>query len=457
VISGGERLLLLAVAVGGLLAPLNFAMLAVALPDIRSEFDVSHAATAWLLSSYLITMTVAQPIAGSLGDQLGRARVLRMALLVFLICSLAATIAPSFPLLVALRVGQAASGATLIPTGMAMLRAVVPTERLGRMFGTFDAMLGIAAASGPLIGAFLVEVLSWRLLFLVNVPIVLLALWLLLLVKYRDSRPTSRLQIDWIGGTLLAGILAGFTWLFGSFDSEENQALVVAVAVGMVVLALGFVRRQTNGGVAMAPWGLFRVRSFAAAGAYVLMSNLVLYTALLTIPFFIREVQDGSPARIGLVLGALSIQLAAMAPLSGWLSDRRGRRMPAVAGAALVLAGMLMLAIGLSPDAPFAYLAIALALVGSGVGLGIGPATTAAIEIAPRALAGAVSGTDLMMSYVGSIVGTGVVAAVLGGGGAVPDTEVFRTVFVVAAVIASLTVIAGVAIHGRLADDVEAA
>jgi len=175
-----------------------------------------------------------------------------------------------------------------------------------------------------------------------------------------------------------------------------------------------------------------------------------MYTALLTIPFFIREVQQGSPTRIGLLLGAMSVQLAVVPPLSGGLSDRVGRRLPAVAGATLVLIGVLMLAAGLEPDVPFAYVAVALALIRSGVGLGIGPATTAAIELAPRSLAGAVSGTDLMMSYVGSIIGAGILAAVLSSGGELPSPGQFRTVFIVASVTSVLMVLAGAAIHRRV-------
>ncbi len=139
-------------------------LLAVALPDIRSEFALSHGAIAWLVASYLITMAVAQPVAGSLGDQLGRVRVFRVALVAFLAFSLGATLAPSFELLVALRIGQAAAGAALIPNGMAMLRAVVPVRRLGRVNGLFGSAMAVSAASGPLIGALLLETASWRLL-----------------------------------------------------------------------------------------------------------------------------------------------------------------------------------------------------------------------------------------------------------------------------------------------------
>ena len=445
----GERRLLAAVALGGLLAPLNSTMIAVALPDIRSDFALSHGAITWLVSSYLITMAVAQPVAGSLGDQLGRVRVFRVALLAFLVCSLAATLAPSFELLVALRIGQAASGAALIPNGMALLRMVVPLRRLGRVNGLFGSAMAVSAASGPLVGAALLEVSSWRLLFLVNVPVVALALLLHSRLRYADERASDRAEIDWLGGAILAGI----TWLLASFGGDAGGLATAAISAAVLAAGAAFVRRQMVARVAVVPWRLFRRRSFAAATAYIMVSNLVMYTSLLTIPFFVREVQDGGPATIGLLLGAMSFLMAALAPISGRLSDAVGRRAPAFAGAVLGFAGALLLVAGIDADVSFGYLAVALALVGSGIGLGGGAATTAAIEAAPRALAGSASGTNSMMRYIGSIVGAGVLAGLLGSGDGAPTVDVFRALFAVVAAMALVTVVSAAAIHTRVEDE----
>ena len=448
-----ERLLLAAVALGGLLAPLNSTMIAVALPDIRSEFALSHGAIAWLVSSYLITMAVAQPVAGSLGDQLGRERIFRVALVAFLAFSLGATLAPSFESLVALRTGQAVAGAALIPNGMAMLRAVVPPRRLGRVNGLFGSAMAVSAASGPLIGAALLDASSWRLLFLLNVPAVGLALLLHARLRYRDDVAVGRVEIDWAGAALLAAMLTGITWLLAAFNGEAGGAATAAVSAGVLITSVAFVRRQVVGRVAVAPWGLFRRRSFAAANGYIMLSYLVMYTALLTIPFFIREVQEGGHARIGLLLGAMSFLMAALAPLSGRLSDAVGRRGPAVAGAVLALAGALLLVTGIDAGVSFATLAGALALLGAGIGLGTGAATTAAIESVPRALAGSAAGTNSMMRYIGSIAGVGVIAGLLGGGEPVPSVEVFRAIFAVVASMALVAVISATAIHTRVGDD----
>lgn len=444
-----ERMLLAAVATGAVLAPLNSTMIAVALPDIRDDFTLSHTAIAWLVSSYLITMAVAQPVAGSLGDRIGRARVLRFALVGFLLASLAATLAPTFQALVALRIAQAAAGAALIPNGMALLRIVVPERRLGRINGLYNSAIAVAAASGPLVGAALLEFSSWRLLFLLSVPVVAVALLFHARLRGLEETTADRGPTDWPGIVLLTAILTGVTWLFGASSGLDRTIVALVVAFA----AVAFVRRQFIAPAPIVPWGLFRNRSFAAASVYTIVSNLVLYTSLLTIPFFVSEVQGGGAARTGLLLGAMTVLMAALAPISGRLSDAAGRRLPSLAGGALSLGGASLVLAGIDTDVSFAYLAVALALVGAGIGLGTGAASTAAVEAAPVSLAGSASGTNSMMRYVGSIVGAGVLAGLLGSGGPIPDVDVFRAVFAVVTVMAMITVIAATSIHVHVQGD----
>jgi MFS family permease len=271
-------------------------------------------------------------------------------------------------------------------------------------------------------------------------------------LDYRDREPARRPLIDWIGAALLVGILSGITWLFGAFDSDVTDAAILAVTAAVVLLVFGFVARQLRGQTVMAPWGLFRRPSFAAAIGYALLTNLVFYVALLSIPFFIREVQAGSATRIGLLLGTMSVLYAVVPLIAGGLSDRVGRRVPTLLGALFIFTGVVMVAVGLAPDVPFLYLAVALGLIGSGIGLGASPATTAAIEIAPAEQAGAVGGTDQMVTYIGGIVGAGVVAVVLDRSGVAADVDLFRTVFIVASVVAALTVVTSLAIHTRVVE-----
>ncbi|MEX0750159.1 MAG: MFS transporter, partial [Dehalococcoidia bacterium] len=436
-------LLLALSSLGAVLAPLNSTMIAVALPEIRQEFDLSHAAVGWLISGYLIAMAVAQPLGGRLGDQIGRTRVLRTGLLAFLAFSIAATFAPSFAFLVVFRIGQAIAGAVLIPNGMAMLRTMAPPDQLGRLNGLNGSILSAAAAAGPLLGAAALAMGSWRLVFPLSVPLVLVALVLLQRFHIHEERGPARTPIDWAGTALFVGLLTAVTLQLASLREGDGAVETVLRWAALVALALAFAWRQYVTTSPAAEWRLFRVRSFAASSAWILLTNLSMYTTLLMIPFFVRDVQGKSTEVAGLLLGAMSVLVAITSPFGGHLSDAWGRRPLALIGSALAFGGSLVLLLGLSSGVSAFYLAFSLAMVGVGLGLGIGAATTAAIESAPAMFAGAASGTSSMMRYAGSILGAGALAGVLrDGGSGAADVDTFRLVALGVVITAALAVAA---------------
>jgi DHA2 family methylenomycin A resistance protein-like MFS transporter len=279
------------------------------------------------------------------------------------------------------------------------------------------------------------------------VPLVGAALLCLALLGFRDRPSAARADIDWPGALFLAGVLASITLLLGDLRGQTEPVVLAAEATALVAFVALFVYRQASSVLPLAEWRLFRRPSYAGATSYILLSNLVMYTTLLCVPFFIKEVQGGSVGTAGLLVGTLSVLMSALAPVSGRLSDARGRRLPAMAGGLcqLVAAGMLLS--GIAANVSTAYLAAALAVLGIGSGLGTGAASTAAIEAAPRELAGAASGTMSMMRYFGSIVGAGVLGGILNAGDAAPGVGVFRALFALLAVMAGLALLASTLIH----------
>jgi MFS family permease len=422
-------------------------MLTVALPELRRDFEVSHAAIGWLVSSYLIAMAVAQPLGGRLGDQLGRSRVYRSGLLAFLVLSIAAAFSPTFPVLVLLRTGQGLVGAAVMPNGMAMLRESVPVERLGASSGITGSIISSAAAVGPLIGAAMLGLGSWRWLFLVNIPLVLIALGAHASLRYPVPQAVRRMQLDWPGAAAFAALLVALTFVLNSLHGGVSVVALAVGTTGLVVLSVVFLQRQRTSAAPVAEWRLFRIPSFAAATSYVLFGNLVMYTTLLAMPFFIEEVLHGSHRAVGTMLGALSIISAVLAPIAGRVSDARGRRLPAQTGAFIMLAATLTLAVGISNDISYLMLGGCLAALGLGLGLSFGPASTAAIESAPRELAGAASGTNSMMRYLGSIIGAGILGSVLSKDTGTPDIWLFHLIFIVLLVIAGLACVSTFFIH----------
>jgi DHA2 family multidrug resistance protein-like MFS transporter len=223
-------------------------------------------------------------------------------------------------------------------------------------------------------------------------------------------------------------------------------------AVTVAIAAL-FVWRQMRAPAPAAEWQLYRTPSFAAATAYTLLTNLTMYTTLLMIPFFVREVQDKGTELSGLLLGGMSVLMAVTAPFGGRLSDAWGRRPSAQLGSALMLVASIALLAGLSESVSPVYLGGCLALMGLGLGLGVGAASTAAVESAPRSLAGGASGTSSMMRYVGSIVGAGILAGVLTTDNAGGDVAMFRLVSLAVTVTAAMALVSSVFIHRFVANE----
>ena len=264
------------------------------------------------------------------------------------------------------------------------------------------------------------------------------------MVETERVEPTP---FDWVGTALFAGLLIAITVVLGEVRGGRT-AQETAVLWGVVaVVAAAFVWRQLRTPTPAAEWRLFKTPSFAGATAYTLLTNLTMYTTLLMIPFFVREVQGRSTELSGLLLGAMSVLVAVTAPLGGRLSDSWGRRPSAQVGAVLMLAATVALLSGLTETVSPAYLGACLALMGLGLGLGVGAANTAAVESASAKYAGSASGTSSMMRYVGSIVGAGILAGVLTSDGASGDVDTFRLVMLAVAVTAGMALVSSMFIH----------
>jgi DHA2 family methylenomycin A resistance protein-like MFS transporter len=433
-----ERGVLVTAALGTMLAPLNSTMIVVALPEILDEFDRSLAWGSWIVVSYLVAMAAGQPLGGSLGDRYGRRRLFLIGLLGFLGASLAAALAPSLEMLIAARTVQAIAGALAIPNGTAMVRTLVAPERQGAAFGRIGAGIAVAAAVGPPLGGVLTDALGWRWIFAVNV--LLIAPALLLGLRLPAGRGVARAgRFDLLGALLMTVALVSLA-LSLTVWRLEGVPIALAPALGLIAAGSGawFVRHARGHPRPVLQLDLFRRPGFTPASLTVLLSNLTMYTLLLSLPVYLAEREEWGNSQIGLLLAAMSLQMVVFSPLGGRLSDRRGRRLPAALGTLLIAAGTLpFLLIGDGWGWP-KYL-LPLTVVGAGVGLSSAPVQAAAVEAAPREATGQASGLFSTMRYLGSILGSAGMAAILSGDPpAVVDFRLLYAVLVAAALLAWL-------------------
>ena len=433
-----ELAIIAAVAVATTLAPLNSTMIAVALPAIEREFGVEYSTAGWLVITYLIAMAALQPMAGNLGDRFGRRTLMLGGLAGFALASAGAFLAVSFPMLLICRLGQAISGAIALPNSAALIYEIVPAERRAMRFGMIGAAASFAAAAGPPLGGLLVSAFGWRAIFSANLPIVIISLALGWWAIPRTIRQTVRRRFDLVGSALLIILLGAAAFILTERTQIADPALLVGAAIALVCLAVFFVWYELRQSDPVLPPRLFKVPAFAAANAGVGFSNLSMYVTLLTVPILLTRRAGWDSFHIGLLLSALSAATVLFAPLGGRLADRFGRRKPVVLGMLVLMLGTLPFALT-AGDLGVPLFIGCLFAAGAGLGLASAGLQSAALEAADSKKAGVASGVSSTSRYLGSIVGSSVLASLTVTPQGSPRFDLIFLMVVVAAAIALLS------------------
>jgi EmrB/QacA subfamily drug resistance transporter len=402
--------ILLTIVLGAMLVPLNSTMIAVALPRLIADFGSTLSSVGWLVTGYLIAMASLQPVAGKLGDRLGRRTLVLAGLGWFGLSSLGAGLSPDLPLLIAFRIQQAVAGALIFPNGIALLRETAPPGRLGRRLGLVMGALPLAAALGPLVAGLLLAFADWRAIFLVNLPLVVVPLVLGWRSLPRTPRTSATRSFDVLGGVLLSMFLLAAAWTLNRGLSSSGVGAAVLACAAAVLFAAQELRHPNP----LIQLRLFRDSQFVAANGGVALSNLAMYVTLFALPVLLSRRGGWSGAQVGLVLTTMTLTMTmfASAPIGGRLADRYGARLPACAGLAVMTSCLVPLALGVTH---LSGLAIVFSLFGVGAGLGVAtvPLQLAAIEAVDVSESGLVAGVFSTSRYLGSIAGISLFAGAL--------------------------------------------
>jgi EmrB/QacA subfamily drug resistance transporter len=390
------------------LAALDSTIVATALPTIVGDLG-GLTKLSWVTSAYLLAQTAVTPLYGKLGDLLGRKRVLQSAVIVFLIGSALCGLSQSMTELIAFRAVQGLGAGGLIVLVQASVGDIVSPRERGRYQGLFGAVFGVSSIAGPLLGGILVEHVSWRAIFYVNLPVGLLALVVLGATLPTVAR-TTRPAIDYLGAGVLAAAvsaivlvasLGGTTWPWGS-----AQTIAVG-ALGIVLLGV-FLLVERRAPEPVLPPAVLRDAVFRVAGSLSLVVGFALFGAVTFLPLFFQTVYEASPTGSGLKLIPLMGGLVTTSILSGRLISRFGRyKIFPVLGTAVMTVGLALLST-LHVDTSSAQVDIYLLILGLGLGLVMQVLVLAVQNAVDFSVLGAATSGVTLTRGIGGALGTAV-------------------------------------------------
>ncbi len=390
----------------------------VALLAIGKTLGGGAADLQWVINAYLLPLSALLLLGGAAGDRYGRVRLLVGGTLLFAAASAACALAPGLPLLLAARAVQGIGAAILMPNSLAILGASFAGEARGRAIGIWASAGAGLAAIGPVLGGGLIDMVGWRAIFLINLPLAAGAVVLALLYVH-DSRERGRPALDIPGGVLATLALGALTWglTIGSGRAGWTGPAAGNVAAG-VLLLLAFVGVETwRGDRAMTPLAMFGSSSFIGLSLLTLLLYGALGALLVLLPYLLIKAGGYSATQAGSALVPFAIVLALASPIMGKLAGRIGSRLPLTIGPLGVAVGFL-LALRLAKNADYwtevlpAILVISLGMAGA-----VAPLTNAVLGAVDARHTGSASGFNSAIARAGGLIGTALLGGVLGAQG----------------------------------------
>ncbi|SCE88613.1 drug resistance transporter, EmrB/QacA subfamily [Micromonospora coriariae] len=427
--AAGRGTLLAAVLASGMVF-LDSTVVNVALPKLGQDLDANVADLQWTVNGYLLMLAAFVLLGGALGDRFGRRRVFLTGVVWFTAASVLCGLAQGTGWLIAARFLQGAGGALLTPGSLSVLQASFHPDDRGRAIGAWAGLSGVSTALGPFIGGWLIDALSWRWIFFLNLPIAVLVLLAALrwVPESRDENASgtvgpgrTRRRFDVAGALLGAFALAGVTYALIDAPARgfDSAPVVVAALVGVLAAVAFVLLERRRGDTAMLPTGLFRSRLFSVLNIF----TVVVYAALSGFTFFfavyLQNVVEWSAFRTGIALLPMTVLLLIGSARAGALSARIGPRLPLAVGPAVAAAGLLMLR-DVGPGASYWREVLpGVLLFGLGLTLVVAPLTASVLAAVEDRFSGVASGFNNAASRAGGLLAVAALPLLVGlsGGG----------------------------------------
>jgi EmrB/QacA subfamily drug resistance transporter len=413
--SGPGRWVLLATVLGSAMASIDATVVGIALPAIGRDFHANLAGLQWVVTAYTLTLAGLLLFAGALGDRYGRKRIFIIGVIWFALASLLCGAALNTTMLIGARALQGIGAALLMPGSLAIIQASFVPEDRGKAIGAWSGFAGVGTAIGPFIGGWLIQAVSWRLIFAINLPIAaaVVAVAVRHVPESRDDQATGR--VDFGGGTLVTFGLIGLTYglIEGPIKGWSSPLPLTALIIGVALLAT-FIWWERRATAPVMPLNLFRSTQFNAANVATFVVYGALGGALFLLPIQLEQVSRYTALEAGISLLPVTAIMLVLSARSGALAARIGPRLQMTVGPIVIAAGLALFArIGYSGDY-FTEVLPAVLTFGFGLAINVAPLTSTVLSAVSDEHAGAASAINNDVARAAGLITVAILPAAAG-------------------------------------------
>ncbi|MDQ3528641.1 MAG: DHA2 family efflux MFS transporter permease subunit [Actinomycetota bacterium] len=433
--TAAARWVILATALGSGMAFLDSTVVNVALPAIDRELNAGFSGLQWTLDGYLLTLSSLLLLGGSLGDLYGRRRIFVLGLAGFTLASLACGLAPTTGALIAARALQGTGAALMVPGSLAIISAVFHPDDRAKAIGAWSGLSGVSTAVGPFLGGYLVDAVSWRLVFLLNLPLAVVVAYASLrhMPESRDAEQQIR-KPDVAGAATAALGLAGlvFALIEGPVRGYTDALVVTAAATGLFSL-VAFAVVEVRSRQPMLPLDIFSSREFSAANGVTLALYAALSGALFLAVLQLQQQLGYSALAAGAAFLPVTVLLVTLSPTAGEVSRRLGPRVPMTVGPLVAGCGLALLSRVAAGGSYVTSVAPGVVVFGLGMSITVAPLTTTAITSVATRHAGIASGVNNVFARLAGLLAVALLPLAAGISGGQVTTPTFRRAMLLAA------------------------